>query len=376
MGLRGKLGAAARGEVSTSALEAYGTANNDAYDLLERVPAEGPERLSAWCAFVLQTHADNLVGSGSAPGYCDPEAFADATSLYQLAGAWLSRARAARTGTGNALDTVVPQPYLQSRGPQGGGQVRALRATLETVQSRLGADLASRSTEPIYQRLAPTLPALQSALDAGAGLSRSKAGPELLATIGSTLLVALDRAYQTGQLLAMPDLIASTPAPSPAPAEANSTTLTMFVPGDPGFDRWCLTDPLEHIRQRESAFAIAALDRFWASDPEPAKTLALQAQIAGAIEKGLADYLPEAVGRLAEIAKSCPWPGVLLVKAAFVVGDTQLGVADQFVLSVGSDGTGFRRTIAVISAHLLPELSEQDAQLIDDEHWAREHGFD
>ena len=52
MGLRGKMEAMARGEVSTSALEAYGTSNNDAYDLLERVSPEGPAQLAAWCAFV------------------------------------------------------------------------------------------------------------------------------------------------------------------------------------------------------------------------------------------------------------------------------------------------------------------------------------
>ena len=63
-------------------LTAYASANGDAYDLLESVPAEGP----AWCAFVLQTHADNLLASGSAPGFWDQGAYHDARIDYDLAG--------------------------------------------------------------------------------------------------------------------------------------------------------------------------------------------------------------------------------------------------------------------------------------------------
>jgi hypothetical protein len=308
MGLRERLSAAAHGEVSTSALEAYGTSNNDAYDLLERVPSEGPARLAAWCAFVLQTHADNLIASGSGPGYCDRDAFDDATRAYQFAGTWLDRARAAQARADYVLDTVVPQPYLKL-GPQGEGQAKALRKTLWTLQSRLGAHLNARSSEPVYTRLAPTLPALQSALDTGAGLPNSKPSPELLATIGATLISALDRAYQAGQLLAMTELIASRPDPPADQGERDSASLTIFLPGDPGFDPWCVTDPLELIERefgQSVGWATRKLVEFWASDPEPAKTLALQAQIASAIENGLAARLPQPTGKLGEITKSCP----------------------------------------------------------------------
>ena len=377
MGLRGRLSAAARGEVSTRALEMYGTANHDAYDLLERLPPEGPARLAAWCAFVLQTHADNLIHSGSAAGFCDREAFEDATTLYRLAAGWLDRARAGQASTDYVLDTVVPQPYVKPRGPQGEGQVKALRLTLWTVQSRLGADLAARSAEPVYARLAPTLASLQSALDTGAGLPASKPSPELLATIGSTLLGALDRAYQGGQLLAMTELLASRPEPPRAPATAAAATLTMFLPGDPGFDRWCLTDPLERMERESSGegFAIRKLDEFWASDPEPAKTLALQAEIAAAVENGLADYVPQSGGSLAKIARSSPWPGVLLVKGRFVVDGHELAPGDRFVLSVGAGPDGFRRTVAVMPAQPMAAVTDEDAQRAEDERWARKHGF-
>jgi hypothetical protein len=376
MGLRGKMEAMARGEVSTSALEAYGTSNNDAYDLLERVSPEGPAQLAAWCAFVLQTHGDNLIASGSSPGFCSREALDDATQLYQLAGAWLNRARAAQARTDYVLDTVVPQPYLK-QGPQGDGQVKALRKTLWTVQSRLGAHLNARSSEPVYARLAPTLPALQSALDTGAGLPGSKPSPELLATIGATLVAALDRAYQAGQLLAMTELIAARPEPPPEQVERDSATLTMFLPGDPGFDPWCLSDPLELMERKlgqSLGWATRKLDEFWASDPDPAKTLALQAQIASAIENGLAVRLPQATGKLGEVAKSCPWPGVLLAEHAFDLDGRRLNPGDQFVLSVGAEPDGFRRTIAVSAARQVVP-TDRDLERAEDERWAKKHGY-
>src|SRR5262249_35453422 len=147
-------------------------------------------------------------------------------------------------------------------------------------------------------------------------------------------------AYQSGQLLAMTELLAK-PAPPPDPVATSSAGLGMLLPGDSGFDRWCLTDPLSRIQQRDSPSAPGELDRFWRSDPEPAKTLALQAEILSAIENGLADYLPETPTRLVVLAETCPWPGVLGAKQAFVLSGRQLNAGDRFVLSVGPDSGGF-----------------------------------
>lgn len=375
MGLRDRMGAMARGEVSTDALAAYSVANSDAYDLLDNLPPEGPARLSAWCAFVIQTHADDLIGSGSSAGFCDQAALDDAAMLYQFAGAWLNRARAAQASAKYSLDTSVPQPYSRASSPLGRGQVKALMKTLETVQSRLGADLSERESDPVHDRVAPALPALQSALDAGAAINVGKASPEMLAMVGGTLAAALDRAYQAGQLLAMPELIAK-PTPPPPPAATGAAGLTMFLPGDPGFDRWCLTDPLSHIQQRDNPRAPAELDAFWRSDPEPAKTIALQAEIAAAIEGGIADYLPETPTRLVVIAETCPWPGVLIAKQQFVLGGRALNAGDRFILSVGPDSGGFRRKIEVSQASQAGPAGDEDLQREEDERWARKRGFE
>jgi hypothetical protein len=352
VGLRGKVGAFARGEVSTAALAAYGTGNGDAYDLLEQVPEEGPARLAAWCAFVLQSHADNLLASGSSPGFCDQEALEEARALYELAGGWLDRARTARARPGSSLDVVVPQPYLRPHGPQGTGEVAALRATVETVQSRLGADLAGCRTGSTAERLRPTLAVLQSAVDAASGLDAGHgASPDLKAAIAQRLLAALDRGFQAGQLLASPELLAKPPPePEHAPAALGSATLALLLPGDPGFDPWCLTDPLQRERRDGDGVSAGLLAGFWRRDPEPATTIALQSEVVAAIENGAAAYLPEGTyGTLAEIAKHCPWPGVLLAQGDVAIAGEEIGAGERFVLAVGGDAE-FRRELARLPA--------------------------
>ena len=353
MGLRGKVGALARGEVSTSALAAFGTANGDAYDLLEAVGVEGPARLAAWCAFVLQTHADRLLASGSAPGFCDQEAFVEARTLYELAGSWLDRARVARARPEPTLGVVLPQPYPRPHGPQGSGEVAALRATLETVQSRLGADLAACRERAIAARLSPTLAVLQQAIDAAAGLDAGHGpSPDLKAAMAQTLLAALDRGFQAGQLLALPELLAKPPPkPERAPAALGSATLALLRPGDPGFDPWCLTDPLAREQRDEDGVSARLLAALWRGDPDPARTVALQSELVAAIENGLADYLPEGTyGALAEITRHCPWPGVLLAKRELAIAGEQIGAGERFVLHVGGGDGEFRRGLRRLPA--------------------------
>ena len=92
MSLRDRLEASVRGEVSTADLNAFASANQDAYELLDELPPQGCASLAAWCAFVLQSHADNLLASGSSEGHCVEPAYEEARVLIQLATAWLERA--------------------------------------------------------------------------------------------------------------------------------------------------------------------------------------------------------------------------------------------------------------------------------------------
>jgi hypothetical protein len=347
MSLRDRLGAMAHGEVSTAGLGAYASANTDAYSLLDDLPATGNARAAAWCAFVLQTHADDLLASGSSPGFASEEICEECQMVFQLVSTWLGRSRQAAADPSYRLDVVVPQPLPQPRAARTPNVLKAMRKTLETIQARVGADIAERGAEPVAARVRPMMSVVQSAIDASAVLVRGSVGIELAASLTGTLQGGLDRAYQIGQLLSLPDLIAH-PAPPVAPTESHhdASSLQLFLPGDPGFDRWCLTDPIVRARQSEAGQSKTDLDAFWAADPEPAKTLAVQAEIAAALERGIVDYLPErASGAFTARATRCPWPGVLYAKTPVTIAGTMLQAGDSFIFSVGRTETGFERTL-------------------------------
>ncbi len=367
MSLRDKLEAHVRGEVSTGDLASYSSANSAAYDMLDGLPPEGDARLAAWCAFVLQTHADNLVSSGSASGFCEQEAYDEARVLYELVGGWLDRARRAGASGDWKHDVVIPAPYPRPRGAQGRAELEAMRKTLETVQARAGVDLAARKGDPIYDRLSPALAAVQSALDAAVGLAAGHSpAPELQGTLAQTLLGGLDRAYQAGQLMAKPELLALPKALAPLPGPAGSAALTLFLPGDPGFDPWCLTDPIERRARQDDGVSAGQLAELWQSDPDPSRTLAIQTEIAAALEAGSVDYLPDDLaGSLHVVSSKRPWPGAMYVyaQAGVSIGGQQLDEGDRFILAVGGGaGDGFQRAIVRLSAKAAKQLTSDDEE--------------
>ncbi|HUY71245.1 MAG TPA: hypothetical protein VMV08_03325 [Gaiellaceae bacterium] len=350
MGFRAKLQAKARGEVSTAALAAYSSANSEAYSLLDDQPATGTARLAAWCAFVLQTHADNMLGSGSSPGVASPEACEEAEVMFELVGAWLERAHAAAASAAYVLDVIVPQPLPQPRAPRTTGVLKAMKQTLETVQARAGADLAERAADPIHERLAPMMSGVQSAIDSTGALSAPSVSDDLKAMLGQTLRGGLDRAYQVGQLLAVPELLGKPEPSAPIDAAHDSSTVQLFLPGDVGFDPWCLTDPLERRHRQASEEATAAIEGLWKADPDATKTLTIQAEISSAREQGAADFMPDEGGMLARLGSHCPWPGVLYAKTPLVIAGKALAPGDRFVFTIGSTEQGFRRAVVSISA--------------------------
>jgi len=265
--------------------------------------------------------------------------------MFELVGAWLGRAHEAAANAGYVLDVVVPQPLPQPRAPRTTGVLRAMKQTLETVQARAGADLAERAADPIHDRLAPMMSGVQSAIDSAGALSAASVSDEMKAMLGQTLQSGLDRAYQVGQLLAVPDLLGKTEPVAPALPVHDSTTVGLFLPGDPGFDPWCLTDPIGRRHKQASKEMTALIDEFWRKDPEPAQTLAIQAEISAAVEQGTADFMPDEVGPLTRRAGRCPWPGILYAKASLVIAGKALAPGDSFVFTVGPSEDGFERTI-------------------------------
>ena len=153
-----------------------------------------------------------------------------------------------------------------------------MRKTLEAVEARAGTAIEARRGEPVYERLQPTLGIMRAALDAALVLARGHTpDPSVELALVQTLHAALDRGYQAGQLLAMPELLAS-PGRTVPPVTRAPHRWRSFVPGDPAFDPWCLTDPIERRRLASDCQSVAKLDDFWAKHPEVEQLLALQSR--------------------------------------------------------------------------------------------------
>lgn len=343
------------GDISTADSVATGNGSIEAYELLEQVPPLGKARAAAWCAFVYQTFAGKLLSSGPDERFASPRAVEHALGLFELAALWLDRARESASDPARKLDVSFPQPLPRPPEWLDDQQLAALKKTVETAQAWIGSDLAARDDET-HERLQPSMKAIQSALDAAAGLGSHSRRLEVRASLAQALQGALDRAFFLGQLLALPELAASESGHADAPSAPTAFTVGLFRPGDEGFDPWCLTDPLERRARRDSAAARRALDELWRTDPKPERTLALQSDILAAIESGAADYFPSDMpGTLGRIGAHCPWPGIVFVRAAVVVGGTWMEAGDRFILAVGGTAGEFTRALVRISGKAVAE---------------------
>ncbi len=350
MGLRDVLAAKARGEIPTKDLVAYGRAGSDAYDLLDQFSAPGYPRLCAWNAFVLQTYGDKLLAAVQTPGFAPPETAEQVATLYQFVGGWIARARQIAADPAYRLDVYVPQalPHHWQTTPRAVEQLTGMRDTFQAAQATLSSDLSALAGDAATgARLRGLGLAVDSAAEYLDKLWTHDPGPELRATLGVTLTDGLDRAYQLGQVLAVPDLLEEIHAQA-APERSSGPQLRL--PGEPGFDPWCLTDPTERAHMADDGVYREHIDAMWQADPHPERTLAIRAEIDAALASGAAAYLPrDGVGQLARLADHCPWPGVLFVRAAAMIGGQELEPGETFVFAVSHDDGKFERSIVVAS---------------------------
>jgi hypothetical protein len=351
MGLRDVLAAKARGDIPTKDLIAYGRAGSDAYDLLDQLSASGYPRLCAWNAFVLQTYGDKLLAAVQTPGFAPPETAEQVATLYQFVGGWIARARQAAADPGYRLDVYVPQalPHHWQTAPRTTEQLTGMRDAFQAAQATLVSELgASAGDDGAGARLKALGLGIDSVAEYLDKLWTHEPGPELRATLGATLTDGLNRAYQLGQVLAVPDLLEELHA-QPAPPQRSGPQLRL--PGEAGFDPWCLTDPLERRRMADDGDYRRHIDAMWRADPYPERTLAIRAEIDAALTSGAVDYLPlDGVGQLALLADRCPWPGVLYVKSSALIGGQELEPGERFVFTVSHDDGSFQRSVVVVPA--------------------------
>ena len=348
MGFLDHMRASARGEIPAENLDAYARAGGDAYDLIDSLPPAGIARAAAWNAFVLQTLADNLVASAETPGFVAPETAEFARVLYELVGNWLSRARQAATSPTYRLDVYLPQalPRAPHTGLGSLKQLAATKRTLEAAQARLASDL--NELEGPHDELHVAMTAVHASVDYADRLWTRDPDEDLRRTLAAALWKGLEDAYRLGQQLAMPELLEHGPD-STRPLAPSA--LRFALPGEPGFDPWCLTDPVRLRRLQYDRSAADKVNRLWKNDDHPERTLAVLAEIGAALESGAVAYLPaDGVDQLYRLADRCPWPGVMYATSPVLIGGESIGAGDRFVFVVGGERDDFQRAVVTMPA--------------------------
>jgi hypothetical protein len=369
-----RLAAKLRGEVPAQALEAFRTAGGAVYPMLlggcetaagnaalGRHPwtTRQDELLAVWAALVLQVIgeallAEDYAASPATAGYLPPVTAEQAWACFDQVEPWLGRARQCQADPaydlgreltlpsrfgGWVADDECPPAHLRALA----GAATVVSGHLHTLLGALLSAGTPRGFGAIRVELERRLAGVGQRLDFLAAL-RSAPGdpdPELSIRLLDESRGVLDELFVLGQLVAAPDLLGRSTAAARPPVR---TRLPM--PGEPDFDRWCLTAPAHRDWWRRQPGARRAIDRMWKLDPDPARTLTIQAEIEAAARTGR--IVP--VGPDRPAFHACPWSAVWLVVRPVHLGGQRLEVMTQFAYEVSaaevrSTGTFVRRIV-------------------------------
>lgn len=386
--LRAKLA----GEIADDTLGAYRAAGASAHDLLVEAeerraglttddywavpPGEQAFFLCTWNAFALQTLGEAFVtadfehDAGTA-GFLPPVTAEQALAFFAEVEQWLVRARQAEVSPAFQLDLYVPAelPEWTEVEPCPMAHLHAMlsgcRSLTDHAEIAL-ADLKQRAPSArekdvaaIESLLVAARVAAEYAEQLHSELHRGSAASESLhERIESSIKDALARAYLVGQLAAMPGLERE------VRASAGTTGHRLAGPGEPGFDPWCLTDPRSRDRWQSDPQARAAVTSLWSYDPDPTRTLAIQAEIDAAVAAGTVDYAADAQGQPLGNYYCCPWSAVYTARRPVTIDGKRLRAQQQFTFDVSAEeiveGGPFKRELLLANFSPTDEIDYCD----------------
>lgn len=362
-GLVTRLAAVMHGEVSAATVEAYRRAGAVAYqDMMDaeqlRVsladsgaglwaasPAQSSQLLCAWNAFALQTLGDELVEADyradpRTAGFLPPVTAEQAAAFLGEVEHWSARAkRAASDATYDVTAEIalpVPLPAWVKVEPCPPPHLAAMLAAARAMRDRTEAALADLTrTEPpegmrdAAARARGMVAEADSVVAFGESLWSPDASGQVHERVENSLRRGIASYYEVGQLLAMPALL-DRPGISAVPVQGQPLPL----PGQPGFDPWCLTDPRSRSRWQQDPAARRAIDMLWRYDPDPAATLAIQSQIDAAVAAGV--VAPE-TGRGPRHYYCCPWSAICQARQPVIIAGQQLRPMQEFTFDVSAE---------------------------------------
>ncbi|OYV38653.1 MAG: hypothetical protein B7Z80_09440 [Rhodospirillales bacterium 20-64-7] len=369
------------GEVSADTLESYRSAGGAAYKLFidaerrrDELVAAGKtpwtmsaaERsflASAWVAFALQTIGDAFLQADyeadpGTVGFVPAITAQQAGLFYNEVADWLGFAAKAESDERFRLPVHMPfdLPAFVEVEPCPSAHLLAMLAAGRKVVEHAGiavADCARSVKGGGHDQEVATLKGRMAAISASHDYAQSMhrdgvASNEVHEIIETTIKTVIMDAFRIGQIAVMPeaDIQAAPSSPWAAPASRPSLPL----PGQPGFDRFCLTDPHALGQFVGDAKARRAVDDLWAHDPSPQQTLALHEQILAALARGDIEYSKGRTGRIGSYY-CCPWSAIYHVNRPIVIGWYRLEYGQEFTYDVSAEdmarGGAFKRDILV-----------------------------
>lgn len=396
-GFFGQLRARFQGEQSAESVEAYRTAGGRAYDFQQQAeemrgdllrrsidpwsvePANQAFLLCAWNAFVLQTLADQFVAADyqadpGTVGFLPPITAEQALRLYSQVEGWLSRASQAQSNHDYRLDVHVPAdlpPWIEVEPcPRThlGGMVAAGRMLMpqaESAAATLNTDATHPDRSAAVQQLHQRVAAAHSQASYAEDLLTPQTPPQVHEQIERHIKDALEAYYQIGQFAMMPGLLL-TASVTVSGTDPNDSATALSLPGQPGFDPWCLTDPLARAQWQRDRTARRAIENLWRFDPDPRQTLAVQAEIDAARTRGDIAFSGGRAGQAASFYFCCPWSSIYVVRRPVTIGGRQLRVLEEFTYDVSAEeiaaGGAFKRTILIGPFHTTDEIDYCDPQ--------------
>lgn len=393
-GLMTRLAAVLRGELAATTVEAYRRAGAGAYDDLlaaERLrtelagcgtclwdarPGQVSQLLCTWNAFVMQTLGEQFVEADyqSDPrtvGYLPPVTAEQAAAFFGAVEFWSAGARRAARDPhfdiGAQIELPAPLPAWVEVEPCPRPHLDAMVAAGRSLRDHAQAALADFQRAGIPEERAAAaakLDGMVAEADAAVTYAENLWSPAADTAVHERVEASIKRGIEgyflTGQLLAMPGLL-----DRPSTEAAMIRTARSPLPGELGFDPWCLTDQASRSRWQRDPAARRAIDTMWRHDPDPAATLTIQAQIEAAVAGGVVDTGAAAAGgQLLGNYYCCPWSAIYVARRPVVIGGRRLRAGQQFAVEVSAeevfDGGPFKREIVVGPFHPTQDIDYCD----------------
>ncbi len=365
--------AALSGEVSAQTVEAYHRAGGAVFDLyveMEQRRGElatehvdlwdldsstGAQFLCSWNSFALQTLGDAFLAADYSAdpktvGFLPKVTERQVLAFYSEVEPWVSRAHQAHGNPEYEFDVVIPArlPMWVAVDPCPHAHLDAMLAACTTIREH--AELAVADVERAaadrhgsdLAQLRQALSAVTSAADHAASLDHHHAPRELHARIEDAIKSAIEGAYRRGQRAAIPRLISN-------PEVVTGGARALPAPGEADFDAWCLTDPQSRSRWQNDRQAQRAMTQLWQRDPDPHRTLSIQAEINAALAAGNIRYATDRVGNPLGNYYCCPWSPIYAATRSTTIAATRLRQGQQFAFEVSaeeiSSGGPFKREL-------------------------------